>query len=87
MRKNNHKQERGSTIEKKMLTFDEACNYTGIKPSYMHKLTAARRIPFYKPTGKKIYFDKEELEEWLRGNRVKTMDEISDTAAKYGKQG
>ncbi len=87
MENKKNQQEGKSTIEKKMLTFKEACEYAGIKPSYMHKLTAARRIPFSKPCGKKIYFDKAELDEWMRGNRVKTIDEINDEAARYGKQG
>ena len=46
--------------QKNVLTFDEACTYTGI--SYMYKLTCGSRIPHYKPNGKNIYFDRAELE-------------------------
>ena len=37
---------------KEVLTFDEACDYTGISRSYLYKLTASGRIPHSKPTGK-----------------------------------
>lgn len=47
---------------KNVLTFDEACTYTGISRTYMYKLTCGSRIPHYKPNGKNIYFDRAELE-------------------------
>lgn len=48
--------------QKNVLTFDEACTYTGISRTYMYKLTCGSRIPHYKPNGKNIYFDRTELE-------------------------
>ena len=33
-------------------------------------------IPFYKPEGKTIYFDRLELEAWMKRNRVSSNDEI-----------
>lgn len=47
-------------------TFLEACRYLHFKPSYLYKLTAQKKIPFYKPAGKKIYFYRRELNEWIR---------------------
>ncbi len=47
---------------KKVLTFDEAAKFTGLSKSYLYKLTSQQRIPFFKPTGKLVYFDREELE-------------------------
>ena len=44
--------------QKNVLTFDEACTYTGISRTYMYKLTCGSRIPHYKPNGKNIYFDR-----------------------------
>ena len=37
---------------KEVLTFDEACDYTGISRSYLYKLTASGKIPHSKPTEK-----------------------------------
>lgn len=33
---------------KKVLTFDEACDYTGISKSYLYKLTSQNEIPLEK---------------------------------------
>jgi len=49
----------------KPLTFKEACVYLGYAPSYLYKLTYKKVIPHYKPTGKMIFFSKNELDEWI----------------------
>lgn len=68
---------------KKVLTFDEAAQFTGLSKSYLYKLTSQQRIPHFKPTGKLVYFDREELEAWLAQNRVHTAREIEDKAQGY----
>jgi excisionase family DNA binding protein len=70
-------------LSKKVLTFEEALLYTGISPSYMYKLTSSSEIPHYKPTGKRIFFYREELEKWLLRNRIKTNEEIEREASSY----
>ena len=51
---------------KEILTLDEAAQYTGMKKSYLYKLTASKAIPHYKPNGKNCFFRRTELEEpWL----------------------
>ena len=47
---------------KTVLTFDQACDYTGISRSYMYKLTARGEIPFSKPKGNLIFFSREKLD-------------------------
>jgi len=49
----------------KVMSFREACAYLGYAPSYLYKLTYQKKIPYYKPTGKMIFFSKNELEEWI----------------------
>lgn len=49
----------------KPLTFKEACSYLGYAPSYLYKLTYRKVIPHYKPTGKMIFFSKNEIDEWI----------------------
>lgn len=49
--------------QKSVLTFDEACSFTGYSKTYMYKLTCGNRIPHYKPNGKNIYFNRPELEQ------------------------
>ena len=54
-------------IAKSVLTFKEASEYTGFSETYLHQLTAQKKIPFSKPNGKNIFFDRKELEDWLMG--------------------
>ena len=51
--------------DKVFLTLNEAANYLSIAKSTLYKLTASRMIPFSKPNGKKIYFSKIQLQEWV----------------------
>ncbi len=52
----------------KPLTFKEACTYLGYAPSYLYKLTYKNIVPHYKPTGKIIFFSKNEIDEWIFKN-------------------
>lgn len=53
---------------KEVLTFDEACDYTGISRSYLYKLTALGKIPHSKPNGKLLFFERRKLVDWLLQN-------------------
>ena len=68
---------------KVVLTFDQACDYTGISRSYMYKLTARGEIPFSKPKGKLIFFSREKLDSWLLNNSHSSKDQIKDQAVAY----
>ena len=68
---------------KRVLTAEEAARYMGITRSYLYKLTMQNKIPYSKPLGKMVYFDREELEHWLLANRIETADEISEAAQRY----
>ena len=63
---------------KNVFTFMEACMYLGISESLLYKLTASKGIPHYKPRGKMLYFDKAELDGWLKQNNVPTLGNILD---------
>ena len=75
--------EKGVMMQKNVLTFAEAVMFTGLAKSYLYKLTASGKIPYYKPSGKLIYFDRSELERWMLRNPVKTADEIEQQAVNY----
>lgn len=75
--------ERLLVSNKTVLTFDEACDYTGISRSYLYKLTSAGEIPFSKPNGKIIFFSKEKLDNWLLQNKRKSSSEIEQEALSY----
>lgn len=68
---------------KNILSFEEACAFLNFSKSYLYKLTSTCAIPHYKPSGKMVYFEREELEKWLRQNPVKTKDQIEMEASSY----
>ena len=72
---------------KEVLTSEEAARYMGISRSYLYKLTMRREVPHFKPTGKIVYFNRVELEQWLQNNRVTTVDEARGQAEAYCKRG
>ncbi len=69
--------------QKDVFTFDECCQYTGISKTYMYKLTCTNKIPHFKPHGKTIYFSKEEIDQWLMKNPIKTAEQREQEAATY----
>lgn len=68
---------------KNVLTLDDAALLTGLSRSHIYKLTSTHQIPYYKPNGKQIYFDRSELEAWMKQNRVATITEAQQNAVAY----
>ncbi len=68
---------------KQTLNLEEAAAFTGLATSYLYKLTSTQEIPHYKPRGKMLYFDRSELETWLRQGRVKSIAEIERQAVNH----
>ena len=66
---------------KNVLSFEEASRFLNLSKSYLYKLTSGNLIPHYKPQGKMLYFEKTELEAWLRQNPIRTQAEAE--AQKY----
>jgi excisionase family DNA binding protein len=62
---------------KDTLSVEEAAAYTGLTMSYLYKLTSTQEIPHYKPRGKMLYFDRSELEGWLKQRKVETLDTVN----------
>ena len=70
-------------LTKNVLSFDEASKFLNLSKSYLYKLTSGNLIHHYKPQGKMLYFEKVELEAWLRQNPIKTQAQIEQEAQKY----
>ncbi|MBP8089920.1 MAG: helix-turn-helix domain-containing protein [Prevotella sp.] len=70
-------------LTKDVLSFDEASIFLNLSKSYLYKLTSGNLIPHYKPQGKMLYFEKTELEAWLRQNPIKTKAQIEQEAQSY----
>lgn len=70
-----------SLLKKDVLNFNEAAQYLELSHSHLYKQTSAGEIPFYKPNGKKLYFKRSELEDWMLRNRNTTTDELTQEVA------
>ena len=70
-------------LQKDVLNLTEAHAYLDISASRLYKLTSQKLIPHFCPQGKKLYFRREELDQWLLRNRQDSTDEIETKAANY----
>ncbi|MFL0070083.1 helix-turn-helix domain-containing protein [Tenacibaculum maritimum] len=68
---------------KQVLNLNEAAKYLDISKSHLYKLTSRKEIPFYCPQGKRLYFKKDELDQWLTRNRSASLAELETRAANY----
>ena len=79
-------QKRVETLEdmleagKEVLTVDEAAKFMGMARSSLYKMTSDQTIPFYRPNGKMIFFEKSDILSWIRKNRVSSREEIEEEA-------
>ncbi len=65
---------------KQELTMKEASVFLNMSQSTLYKLTSTREIPYYKPGGKMVYFDRSELEAWIRRYRYASVHEVDEEA-------
>lgn len=71
------------STQNKVLTFIQGCQYLGYKKSYVYKLTSAKILPYSKPNGKKIFFDRDKLEAWMLSNASSSLMQKQIEAATY----
>ncbi|WP_421200641.1 helix-turn-helix domain-containing protein, partial [Aeromonas enteropelogenes] len=53
---------------------------------YVYRLTSEKRLPHYKPQGKKIYFKRVELLDWLLSHRISPDAELTEHVTKRVRQ-
>ena len=70
-------------LQKEVLNFNDACKYLDISASHLYKLTSQKQIPHFCPQGKKLYFNRQEIDEWLMRNKQETSEDIETAAANY----
>jgi hypothetical protein len=68
---------------KQVLSIDDVATLTGLSRSHLYKLTSANEIPHYKPNSRLLYFDKTEVENWMKRNRVGADNEAEEYAVGY----
>ncbi len=75
--------EQSKLQNKEFLTLEEGANYLSISKSHLYKLTSRNEIPFYQPTGKKIYFKRAEIDEWIFNSKVESVSDIENEVEHY----
>jgi predicted DNA-binding transcriptional regulator AlpA len=71
------------TYSKAVWNMDDFCSYTGISKAQVYHLTSSRKIKFYKPFNKLIFFDSNEVIEFLKQNPIIPEKAIDSAATKY----
>lgn len=66
-----------------MLTVEQAAKILDFSVSKMYKMSHNREIPIYKPSGKKVYFKRDDLLKYQSNNRIASMAEIEQEAIDY----
>jgi excisionase family DNA binding protein len=64
---------------KTVLDLNELVIYTNLSKHYIYKLTSKKQIPYSTGNGKKIYFDRKEIDAWLLRNK----QEVKRDSPKY----
>jgi len=67
---------------KDALNVSECAIFLGITPSRVRHLASERDIPHYKRGGK-MYFSKQELQDWMLAERIPTNKEIEAIAMNF----
>ena len=65
-----------------VLNVNQASQYTNLSVARIYSLTSQKSIPHYK-NGKKLYFKKSELSDWLTRTKIKTNEDIEKEALNY----
>lgn len=68
---------------KPILNVDELADYTGFRKSHIYKLVHKNSIPFSKPGGKVLFFERKKIDEWLLQNSSKSSTELQQEAIEF----
>lgn len=67
---------------KNVLVLDDVALLTGYSKKYLRLLIARREIPHYR-RGNRLYFSRDEIDEWMLEQRIPTNGEIEVQAVGY----
>ncbi len=72
-------------LENDLIAIEEASSFLKLSVSTVYSKVCRNELPYNKH-GKRLYFLKSELIEWIKAGRVRTVDEIKDDVIqRYGK--
>ena len=65
---------------KDILSVEEAARLLNLSKAHVYRLTQTRELPYFCPAGKKYYFRREDLLNYLTRNRTASMSELEAQA-------
>ncbi len=71
-----------STSDDVFMNIEQVASFVGLSKATIYGLTHERCIPHFK-TGKRLYFKKSEIVNWISSTKVKTKQEVNQLADKY----
>jgi len=69
-------------VDKEFLTSRETASFLGISIQTLYKLSSKRILNSYRPSGRKIYFKKEDLLEWIEKGKRLSMSTLNKKSVK-----
>ena len=72
-----------SKKSEEILSLNEAAKFLCASKSFVYKMTSQKLITHYIPGGKRIYFKKSDLENWLLKNRIPPSSEFEANTECY----
>jgi excisionase family DNA binding protein len=70
-------------LKKDVLNVEEACRHLTLSRSHLYKLTSSKKIPHFCPVGRRIYFNRVELDKWMQRHRQSSKEEVEQAAIEY----
>ncbi|WP_374756665.1 helix-turn-helix domain-containing protein [Dyadobacter luticola] len=64
------------------MTISEAAKFLSLSTSTIYSKVCKMQIPVHKK-GKRLYFERRELSEWIRGGQRKTVEDLYNEADEY----
>lgn len=80
--RNVQKEDKAAVTLPTIFNLDQAAEYVSLSKSAIYKKTSERNIPHF-IQGKKLFFKRSELDDWLTQNRISTRTEIEQMASEY----
>ena len=65
-------------MNNKYSSLKEVAVYLGLTENYIYELVSQRKIPFYKPFGKKLMFNLDEVKATIEGSKVESKASYSE---------
>lgn len=68
---------------KEIWTVNELAEYSGWKLAQIYKMTSNKVLPHSKPTGGKLFFERDKIKAWILSGQVMTIQDVEDKANSY----